>query len=119
MGFSASGLIFAGVIGQVVTTSILFKMIWNEDNKLLKHVNKLKIFALIKKYKKLPMLNLPNALIDGFRLSGINILIAKFFATSTLGQFSLAWGMVQKPMRLIGGSLSQVFFQKIASANKK
>jgi len=118
LGFNAGGLIFAGVIGQAITTSILFKMIWSEDNKLLKHVNKLKMFALIKKYKKLPMLNLPNALIDGFRLSGINILIAKFFATSTLGQFSLAWGMVQKPMHLIGGSLSQVFFQQVSSANK-
>ena len=117
-GFAASGLIVASVAGQVVTTSILFKMIWSEDNTLLKYVNKLKIFALMKKYKKLPILNLPNAVIDGFRLSGINILIAKFFTTTTLGQFSLAWGMVQKPMRLIGGSLSQVFFQKIASAKK-
>jgi O-antigen/teichoic acid export membrane protein len=52
------------------------------------------------------------------RLSGISILIAKFFSTSTLGQFSLAWKMVQTPMSLIGSSLSQVFFQKVSSVDK-
>ena len=117
-GFGASGLIVGGVIGQAIATSVLVKMIWREDYKFLNYVNKLKIFALIKKYKKLPILNAPNALIDGFRLSGISILIAKFFTTATLGQFSLAWRMLQAPMALIGRSLSQVFFQKISSSNK-
>ncbi len=64
----------------------------------------------------MPIYNLPNAVIDNFRISGINILIAKFFATSILGQFSLAWKMVQIPMSIIGGSISQVFFQKISQA---
>ncbi len=117
-GFGASGLIVGGIIGQAIATSVLVKMIWREDYKFLNYVNKLKIFALIKKYKKLPLLNLPNALIDGFRLSGITILIAKFFTTATLGQFSLAWQMMQAPMALVGRSLAQVFFQKISSSNK-
>ena len=117
-GFGASGLIVGGVIGRAIATSVLVKIVWREDYKLLNYVNKLKIFALIKKHKKLPLLNLPNALIDGFRLSGISILIAKFFTTATLGQFSLAWRMMQVPMALIGRSLSQVFFQKVSSSNK-
>jgi len=117
-GLGSSGLILSGVLGQGVATAILGKMIWEEDKYRLKKIQRLKIFALIKKYKKLPLLNLPNALIDGVRLSGINILIAKFFTTAVLGQFSLAWKMVQTPMSLIGGSLSQVFFQKVSSAKK-
>jgi O-antigen/teichoic acid export membrane protein len=75
--------------------------------------------ALARKHKKLPMYNLPNAFIDQIRLSGINILVAKFFATATLGQFSLAWKTIQLPMSLIGGSISQVFFQKVASSKKE
>jgi len=93
-------------------------MVWREDKDKFKKIRRLKIFALIKKYKKLPILNLPNALIDSFRLSGISILIAKFFTTATLGQFTLAWKMVQTPMSLIGSSISQVFFQKLSSSNK-
>jgi O-antigen/teichoic acid export membrane protein len=75
--------------------------------------------ALARKHKKLPIYNLPNAFIDQIRLSGINILIAKFFATATLGQFSLAWKTIQLPMSLIGGSISQVFFQKVSSSKKE
>jgi O-antigen/teichoic acid export membrane protein len=117
-GFGSSGLILGGVLGQGVATGVIGKLVWKEDSYRLKEVKKLKIFALIKKHKKLPIYNLPNALIDGFRLSGISILIAKFFTTATLGQFSLAWKMVQTPMFLIGGSLSQVFFQKVSSSKK-
>lgn len=118
-GLGASGLIFGEIIGQTSATVALGKTIWKEDNKLFNHPNKLKIFALMKKYKKLPLLNGPNAFIDGLRLSGISILIAKFFTTATLGQFSLAWRMLQAPMALLGSSLSQVFFQKVSSANKQ
>ncbi len=117
-GLGSSGLIVGGVLGQTIATSILTNMIWKEDNHRLKELNKLKMIALILKYIKLPKYNLPNALIDGFRLSGISILIAKFFTTATLGQFSLAWKMVQMPMGVIGGSLSQVFFQKVSSTKK-
>jgi O-antigen/teichoic acid export membrane protein len=117
-GFTTSGLIAGSLVGQAIATSVLVKMVWKEDSKLLHHINCLKMFALLKKHKKLPLLNSPNALIDGVRLSGINILIAKYFTTATLGQFSLAWKMVQTPLGLLGGSLSQVFFQKVASAKK-
>ena len=117
-GFGVSGLIVAGLSGQVVATSVLGRTIWKHDKKMFKYVDKLKIFALIRKYKKFPLLNLPNAVIDSFRLSGINLLIAKYFATTTLGQFSLAWKMVQVPIVLVGGSLAQVFFQKVSSSKK-
>ena len=118
-GFSASGLIIGGLSGQAVATSVLGGLIWKSDRAMIKSLNKIKLFALMKKYKKFPLLNLPNALIDSFRLSGINMLIAKYFATATLGQFSLAWKMVHVPMVLVGGSLAQVFFQKLASAHKR
>lgn len=117
-GFGSSGLIVGGVFGQVVATSILAKMIWKEDKNRYGELRKMKMIALSLKYIKLPKYNLPNALIDGVRLSGISILIAKFFTTSILGQFSLAWKMVQMPMGIIGGSLSQVFFQKISNAKR-
>jgi len=116
--FGASGLIVGNIIGQSLSTLYLFNHVYKEDSRSIRFFNKIKIIALLKKYKKLPLLNMPNVLIDNFRLSGINILIAKFFTTSTLGQFALAWKMVQTPMSVIGKSLSQVFFQKIASVKR-
>lgn len=118
LGFGGGGLIFSGFIGQVAATSFLSKIVWKEDSKLLIHINKLKIIALMKKHKKLPLYNLPNSIIDTFKMSAINILISKFFTTAVLGQYSLAWRMLVTPASLVGNSLSQVFFQKLASTKK-
>ena len=115
MGFSkfgSSGLILGFLLGQIASIFIL-------KIKLSEFIlNRKKMIILAKKYKKLPLYNLPNAIVDTFRMSGITILIAKFFTTSTLGQFSLAWRMLQAPMSLVGSSLSQVFFQQTSQAKR-
>lgn len=117
-GFGASGLILGQILGQSVAATVLGRMVLREDRSKVEQIKKLKIFALIRKFIKFPKYNLPNAIIDGLRLSGISILIAKFFTISILGQFTLAWKMVQTPMSLVGSSLSQVFFQKVSSTKR-
>jgi len=118
MGFGGIGLIVSGMTGQFIGTLFLAKVTLKEDSKYINSINRIKSLAMIKKYKKLPLITLPNSLIDSFRLSGISILIARYFSTATLGQFSLAWKMVQMPMGLIGAAIAQVFFQKLSSSNK-
>ena len=68
-GFGVSGLIVGGLAGQGVSTSVLGRFIWKNDRKMFHDLNKIKFIALMKKYKKFPLLNLPNAVIDSFRLS--------------------------------------------------
>ncbi len=118
-GFGSAGLIIGSLAGKSIATAILVKTIFKKDRINHQEIKKLKMFALMRKYKKMPMYNLPNALIDGFRLTGITILIAKFFTIPILGQFSLAWKILQLPISLIGASLSQVFFQEISHREKK
>ena len=110
------GLILGTVAGQALAASVLGKQTWSSTRRLVPAVTKLKMLALLRKYRKLPLLNLPNVFIDNIRTAGINILIAKFFTGAVLGQFALAWKMVQAPMSLIGRSLSQVFFERLATA---
>lgn len=69
--------------------------------------------ALLRRYKKMPLLNLPNALIDGIRLNGIPLMIG-LVALDTLGQFNRAWTILQVPIGLMNGAISQVFFQKMS-----
>ncbi len=112
-GFGTSGLILGLIFSQIAMALYLLK-----DNLLnvvlgIKTINFSKIFYLAKLYKKMPLLNLPNAFVDNMRLSGINILIGNFYTNAILGQFSLAWRMVQAPFAILGGSISQVFFQKL------
>jgi O-antigen/teichoic acid export membrane protein len=69
--------------------------------------------ALVRQYKKMPLLNLPNALIDGIRLNGIPLLIG-MVALGAVGQFNMAWRILQAPIGLINSAIAQVFYQKLA-----
>lgn len=67
---------------------------------------------VMKRYRRMPLLNLPNALVDSVRLNGISILIG-YIAVGALGQFNLAWRLLQMPVQLITGGVSQVFYERM------
>lgn len=69
--------------------------------------------ALVRQYRKMPLLNLPTALIDGIRLNGIPLLIG-IVALGAVGQFNMAWRILQAPIGLINSAIAQVFYQKLA-----
>lgn len=71
--------------------------------------------ALLYRYRHMPLLNGPNAVVDALRLNGINFMLAHAFSQALLGQFTLAWRIVQAPVSLINSALSQVLFQKMAA----
>lgn len=119
LSFGSSGLILGSLIGQAVGSFILIRLALLKEKKIFQNIQRLKLVALLKKYKSFPLINSLNAVIDQLRISGISILIAKVFSASYLGQFSLAWKMVQVPITLVSSSLSQVFYQKMSSIDKK
>lgn len=69
--------------------------------------------ALVRQYRNMPLLNLPNALVDGIRLNGIPLLIG-VVALGAVGQFNMAWRILQAPIGLINSAIAQVFYQKLA-----
>ncbi|WP_245637385.1 oligosaccharide flippase family protein [Actinomyces vulturis] len=69
------------------------------------------------RYRRMPLLNGSNALVDAVRLNGINLLIGAY-STSELGQFSLAWRVLEVPLALINGAVSQVFFHKLSTLER-
>nr|WP_246279541.1 oligosaccharide flippase family protein [Psychromicrobium silvestre] len=69
---------------------------------------------LLRRYRRMPLLNGPNVLVDAVRVNGINIMIGIVYSGSLLGQFYMAWRVLQVPLGLINGALAQVFFQKLS-----
>lgn len=69
------------------------------------------------RYKKMPLLNAPTAVLDGLRVNGINAVIGNA-SLAVLGQFSLAWRVVQVPSGLIGAALAQVYFHRMARESR-
>ncbi len=111
-----TGLILGSIFGQILCFLYLFKKT-NTELKL-NHTSKAQDIALMKKYKKMPLLNGPNAVVDSIRLNGINIILIHIFSSAILGQFSLAWRVLQAPLGLINGAFSQVYFQQLSTLDR-
>jgi O-antigen/teichoic acid export membrane protein len=67
------------------------------------------------KHSAAPKYLLPTALLDVVTLQLPVLLITAWFSSEAAGQFSMAWKILALPAALIGGAMSQVFFQKISS----
>lgn len=74
--------------------------------------------ALLSRYRKMPLLNAPNVLVDSLRTQGMILLLGLTYQASTVGQFQQAWVLMQAPVTLIGGAMNQVFYQKFAHAKR-
>lgn len=107
----AGGLIIGTIVGQLL--SVLRLRVKTPE---LRRGPKLKLkqrLRLLRRYRQMPLLNAPTALVDAIRVNGINLLIAAV-SVGALGQFSMAWRMIQVPAALISGALAQVFFQRLS-----
>lgn len=69
---------------------------------------------LLRRYCKMPLINAPNVLLDSFRINGTNALIG-LIALGVIGQFQMAVRLVEAPIVLINGAVSQVFFQRFTT----
>lgn len=69
--------------------------------------------GVMRRYWRMPLVNGPNAIVDAVRLNGINLAIGAM-SVAALGQFQQAWYVMQVPVGLITGSISQVFLKKLA-----
>lgn len=69
------------------------------------------------RYRKMPLLNGPNAFIDSVRMNGIALLIG-YSSAASLGAFQTAWTTLEVPIGLINGAIAQVYFQKMAAMER-
>lgn len=111
-----AGLVIGHILGQSLAAGTLMwkgrKQVEGETAPSLTRIQ------LLKRYKKMPLINGPNALVDAIRLNGIMMMIGALFSTDAVGQFGQAWRLMQAPVSLITGAISQVFYQKFASTEK-
>jgi O-antigen/teichoic acid export membrane protein len=109
----AEGLIVGFLCGQVAGVALL--LAFDDSRHRGGPADRARTVSLLHRYRKMPLLNAPNALIDAVRLNGINLIIGAG-SVAALGQFSMAWKLAQSPMALIAGAVSQVYYQRMASA---
>lgn len=124
IGSSGGQLVF-GLLGLRTMPGLLFGVMGGQASAFLwlnHHAKEFRktpgpdaptIKEVAKKHKKMPLLNLPNAIVDGIRTNGI-VMIIGTYALNLVGQFNLAWTVLQVPIGLINGAIQQVFFRELA-----
>ena len=117
-GYTTAGsMIGSGMVGQAIATSFLGIQIWREDGEMFrKNIQCHGMKEGIKRYKKFPIFDSWAALINTVSVQLPPLLIAFFFSAGVVGFYSLGHRLLSIPMSLIGGAISQVFFQHASVA---
>ena len=112
---SLLGLIAGNLMGLLWALFILGRQ--SRETRIHPTRDTASIWEMANRYKKMPLLNLPNALIDAVRTNGIQMLIGAI-ALESLGQFNLAWRILQAPIALLNGAIAQVFLERMARVKR-
>lgn len=109
----AGGLIVGSLAGQSIATFVLGGQIWRDDRKLIvKSLSWEKIYEGFKKYRKFSFVDTWGALMNSVSWQLPAFLLSAFFTPAVVGFYSLGFRLLQLPMSFIGGSISEVFFQR-------
>jgi O-antigen/teichoic acid export membrane protein len=111
-----AGLIIGDMCGQAVIASLFAWHGVKKGSNLISKVNKRAIWDQARRYSVFPTINSLHAFSDIAQSSGAVFLISHFFTSIILGYYSFGLRLLRAPLNLIGASVSQVFFQKVAAA---
>lgn len=117
-GYATGGsLIGANLVGASISTAVLGAQIWRDDHRILRRSISLRRMAEgLEHYKRFPLIDSSSALLNTISWQLPTLLLAAFFSPTIVGYYALGFRMLQFPMSLIGGSISQIFFQRASKA---
>lgn len=117
-GFATGGsLIGSNLMGYMASSLILCGQIWRNDRSILKeYINARGIAAGLIRYKKFPMYTTWAYLLNGISNQLPTFVFAAFFSTTIVGYYALGTMVLQFPVYLIVGAISQVLFQRASVA---
>tara|TARA_Y100001958_G_C21243383_1_gene572162 strand:+ start:3013 stop:4443 length:1431 start_codon:yes stop_codon:yes gene_type:complete len=121
LGFATSGNLIVGlIIGSLFMTIIQSKpfilFITNNDDYSFSIV---RVIKCAKKYKKFPIFIMSSDMAYRLSSSLIIILLVYFFSENVAGNYGMAIAMTSIPTILIGSSIAEVFYAKVANEQKK
>lgn len=109
------GLLLGLLLGQLVA---LVFLVWRTPE--LRHpqlTTAPRIRDMAKRYRKMPLINGPNALLDAVKHAALSGLIGKI-SIAGLGQYSIAFKATMAPMSLVSGAISQVLLQRLSTVER-
>lgn len=116
---NAGALIFGQLIGQGIGLAILFIQALKYDLKILHSSFSISnIKKQMIRYKKFPLIDTWSMLFHNLSWQLPVFMLTGFFSEAIAGLYSLGYLIIQTPLSLIGGSISQVFLQRASEARR-
>ncbi len=114
---SGGGLITGLISGQTVAAIALAGMGWRSMLPLARRaLSRQGMFDALKRYQKFPKYNVWATLMNAISWQLPTFFLSYFFSSIEVGFFALGNRVIELPMRLIGSSIAQVFFQRASEA---
>jgi lipopolysaccharide exporter len=120
LGYNGGGnLIIAYFLGQFISTVILTVHLWRDNYHLIKKsINFYDMKRVFGRYKKFPQIDTISSLLNNLSWQMPVFLLAAFFSPIIVGFYALGFRILQVPMKFVGDSTAQVFFQQAAEAKR-
>jgi len=119
LGYGSAGMIISSIIGGSAASIFVVRKMIKDDRYSLRQINMNTIIALGRRYKKFPKYSMPAGLLNSFSVQLPVFLLSSFFNSTIVGFYSLSHRILTMPMRVIGKSIADVYYQKISSLNDK
>ena len=117
---SAASLIYANILGQISMTAVLPGQIWRDEKVYFrKFIRWDKMIKGLKRYSNFPLYSTFSSFVNTLSWQLPVLLFGVYFSPAIVGFYALGLRVLQFPMSFIGGSLSQVFFQRAAEAKRR
>lgn len=117
-GYVSGGVLIGTAIwGEFIAVSVLGGQIWRNDRRLFKaSIQWKKMIAGVKRHKQFPIYSTWSAFLNTASQQLPVVILAFYFSPKVVGFYALGRAVLSMPMNMVGGAVTQVFFQKASEA---
>ena len=117
-GHATGGTLFAAnLIGSGFSNGLLGTQILREDGRLFRRsIRWSRMWEGMRRHSKFPRYGVVSSLLNTASWQLPTLVLQFFFSSTVVGFYALGNRLLRVPMNLIGGAISQVFFQRAAEA---
>ncbi len=116
---NAGGLVASSLAGSAVSVGVLGSQVLRDDGAFFRRSVRWRgIRESLQRHRKFPTYGTTTALLNSASWQLPSILLQYYFSATVVGLYAMGNQLLRVPMNLIGGAISQVFYQQAVEAHR-